>query len=203
MLNADYKTYVHQGTGRTAVRTLQYSFPENLKSHVEGVHPGGSFDFGSLSGSGAADVQMPRVDGGWGGWGCGWGTGTYTHVCGRRRKRMETRRREEHPAPSASASVTASSSSSSSSSSVPPTPPSSADPSCATLLTPTCIQQLYNVPSEPAQYSKSGNGLFVTGFGDEFAEQADLSVRLPFPSLPFPSPCIRHSFMCPHPLLTR
>ena len=48
------------------------------------------------------------------------------------------------------------------------------DASCNTQITPSCLQQLYNIPTTAA--SASGNSLGVSGFIDEIPNKADLSV---------------------------
>ena len=47
--------------------------------------------------------------------------------------------------------------------------------SCATVITPACVQALYNVSTTKA--SQSSNQLGVSGFIDEYANEADLQVR--------------------------
>ena len=71
--------------------------------------------------------------------------------------------------------------------------------SCARTITPACLQALYNIPSTAA--TQPSNKLAVTGFIEQFANQADLRVR----SSPLPvshcSPCptdIPHSFPYRH-----
>ncbi|TFY79415.1 hypothetical protein EWM64_g4597 [Hericium alpestre] len=39
LLDADYSTFTHQSTGQQTVRTLSYSIPADLKSHLSLVHP--------------------------------------------------------------------------------------------------------------------------------------------------------------------
>lgn len=46
---------------------------------------------------------------------------------------------------------------------------------CAQVITPACLQALYNVPATPA--SAQGNSLGVSGFGGEVANPDDLKVR--------------------------
>ncbi|KAI0716525.1 family S53 protease [Earliella scabrosa] len=43
---------------------------------------------------------------------------------------------------------------------------------CARSITPECLQQLYNIPSEPAR--STNNSLYVTGMGGEVANHQDL-----------------------------
>ncbi|KAJ7504162.1 family S53 protease [Mycena galericulata] len=44
--------------------------------------------------------------------------------------------------------------------------------SCATSVTPACLQSLYNIPTTPA--TQSSNTIAVAGFIDQFAQKADL-----------------------------
>ncbi|KAL0573817.1 hypothetical protein V5O48_008125 [Marasmius crinis-equi] len=43
LLNANYESFRHLATGQELVRTLQYSVPEELRSHIALVHPTTSF----------------------------------------------------------------------------------------------------------------------------------------------------------------
>ncbi|KAH9920683.1 peptidase S8/S53 domain-containing protein [Fomitopsis serialis] len=45
--------------------------------------------------------------------------------------------------------------------------------SCASVITPSCLQQIYGVPSTPA--TQSSNQLAVAGYDDQWANTADLS----------------------------
>jgi tripeptidyl-peptidase I len=48
--------------------------------------------------------------------------------------------------------------------------------SCATTVTPSCLQALYGIPKTPA--TQSSNTLGVSGFIDQFANKADLKTFL-------------------------
>lgn len=48
--------------------------------------------------------------------------------------------------------------------------------SCADTITPACLQSLYNIPSTPA--TQTSNTLGVSGFSDQYANQADLATFL-------------------------
>lgn len=48
--------------------------------------------------------------------------------------------------------------------------------SCATTITPACLQALYGIPTAAA--TQKANTLAVSGFIDQFANQADLKVSL-------------------------
>lgn len=50
---------------------------------------------------------------------------------------------------------------------------SSPQPSCHSINTPACVQDLYGVPKTLA--TQPSNSLFVSGFGGEYANQQDLS----------------------------
>jgi tripeptidyl-peptidase-1 len=47
--------------------------------------------------------------------------------------------------------------------------------SCNTTITPKCLELIYQFPSTPARDKK--NTMVVTGYLDQYAQQADLSVR--------------------------
>ncbi|KAF5392196.1 hypothetical protein D9757_001522 [Collybiopsis confluens] len=44
LLNTNFGSYLHTPSGKRAIRTLQYSIPEDLVSHISIVHPTTSFD---------------------------------------------------------------------------------------------------------------------------------------------------------------
>ncbi|KAJ7781855.1 family S53 protease [Mycena maculata] len=48
--------------------------------------------------------------------------------------------------------------------------------SCATTVTPSCLQSLYNIPTTPA--TESSNNIAVAGFIDQFAQKSDLKTFL-------------------------
>lgn len=48
--------------------------------------------------------------------------------------------------------------------------------SCNSIITPSCLQELYNIPTTPA--TQSTNQLAVSGFISEFANQADMATFL-------------------------
>jgi tripeptidyl-peptidase-1 len=50
------------------------------------------------------------------------------------------------------------------------------DASCSTVITPRCLQQIYDIPSSPARLG--GNAITVTGYGGQFVQDADVQVRL-------------------------
>ncbi|KAF8261893.1 Pro-kumamolisin, activation domain-containing protein [Lactarius quietus] len=39
LLDAEFSTFVHDGSGKSIIRTLAYSIPTSLKDHLEAVHP--------------------------------------------------------------------------------------------------------------------------------------------------------------------
>jgi len=43
LLNADFSVFTHTSSGRTSVRTLEYSIPATLQDHVKLIHPTTSF----------------------------------------------------------------------------------------------------------------------------------------------------------------
>lgn len=46
---------------------------------------------------------------------------------------------------------------------------------CAQVITPQCLQAIYNIPPTPA--TAAGNSLGVSGFGGEVANPDDLKVK--------------------------
>ncbi|KAI0029777.1 family S53 protease [Vararia minispora EC-137] len=54
--------------------------------------------------------------------------------------------------------------------------PNAAPNSCASVFTPACLQALYGIPTAPA--TQSSNTLGVSGFIDQFANEADLQLFL-------------------------
>ncbi|KAA1475871.1 family S53 protease [Dentipellis sp. KUC8613] len=116
----EFSTFTHQASGKTSVRTLEYSIPATLQGHLDFVHP----------------------------------TVTFTQPLSRK-PLMSI------PLPPASARNF-------SSNAVPA--------SCSSTITPTCLQDLYGIPTSAA--TVPGNQLGVSGFIDQFANQADLSTFL-------------------------
>ncbi|KAJ6630312.1 family S53 protease [Mycena sp. CBHHK59/15] len=51
--------------------------------------------------------------------------------------------------------------------------PAAAAASCSSTITPTCLQSMYNIPTKAA--TNKTNAIGVAGFGDQFANQADLT----------------------------
>jgi tripeptidyl-peptidase-1 len=49
------------------------------------------------------------------------------------------------------------------------------DVSCGDAITPQCLQDIYGIPTAPA--NASGNSITVTGYGQQFAQDDDLEVR--------------------------
>ena len=47
---------------------------------------------------------------------------------------------------------------------------------CAQVISPACLQAIYNIPATPA--TAAANSLGVSGFGGEVANQGDLTVRV-------------------------
>ncbi|KAL0060652.1 hypothetical protein AAF712_012529 [Marasmius tenuissimus] len=120
LLDANFETFRHTSSGREVVRTLQYSIPSNLRSHVALVHPTTSF---ALRPPAEPQFLAPVA--------------TNANVTGR-----------ANPAPT----------------------------SCNNDVTPACLQALYGIPTTPA--TQSSNRLGVTGFIDQWAQNADLETFL-------------------------
>lgn len=53
---------------------------------------------------------------------------------------------------------------------------------CAHSISPSCLQSMYNIPTNPA--TAQGNDLFISGYGDEVANTDDMKVS-PSMSKPF------------------
>ncbi|KAF8260544.1 peptidase S8/S53 domain-containing protein [Lactarius quietus] len=102
LFDAEFSTFVHDGSGKSVIRTMAYSIPASLMNHLEVVHP--TITFPLLKDIGSAVAP------------------------------------------------------------------------CDAKMTPACLQQLYGIPSTSA--SQSSNKLAVTGYNDEFANEADLEVFL-------------------------
>ncbi|KAJ7811311.1 family S53 protease-like protein [Mycena olivaceomarginata] len=111
LLSTDFSVFTHVESGKTSIRTLEYSIPAVLQGHVENVHPTTSFN-----------RPVARESG---------------RTCGD----VET----------VSNAVPA---------------------SCNTVVTPTCLQALYGIPTTRA--TRSTNRLGISGFINQFANQADL-----------------------------
>ncbi|KAK1229126.1 hypothetical protein PQX77_007831 [Marasmius sp. AFHP31] len=120
LLDANFETFRHTSSGREVVRTLQYSIPSDLRSHVALVHPTTSF---ALRPPAEPQFFAPVA--------------TNANVTGR-----------ANPAPT----------------------------SCNNNVTPACLQALYGIPTAPA--TQSSNRLGVTGFIDQWAQNADLETFL-------------------------
>ncbi|KAI0062178.1 family S53 protease [Artomyces pyxidatus] len=113
LLDADFSTFTHQETGKQTIRTLSYSVPAELKSHVTFVHPTVIFPIKPFG----KDLTF---------------------------KPLGKAKRANDAAPA----------------------------SCANEFTPTCLQELYGIPATKA--TQKSNGLAVSGFIEQFANQADL-----------------------------
>ncbi|KAJ6527399.1 family S53 protease [Mycena capillaripes] len=119
LLSAEFSVFTHVETGKTSIRTLQYSLPASLTPHVDFFHP--------------TTIFTPPLD------------SMPKFVAANPAKR----------AISGSDAVPA---------------------SCASIITPTCLQALYGIPTAPA--TQTSNTLGVAGFIDEWANQADLKAFL-------------------------
>ncbi|KAI0045659.1 family S53 protease [Auriscalpium vulgare] len=116
LFDADFSKFVHT-SGQETVRTLSYSIPASLKSHLDLVHPTVTFPAIELANVPLASIPL-----------------------------------------SLSARIELSS--------------DTAPSSCNNYITPTCLQQLYGIPSTPA--AQDGNQLYVTGLIEQYANRADL-----------------------------
>ncbi|KAI9436186.1 subtilisin-like protein [Lactarius indigo] len=118
LFDADFSTFVHHESGKSAIRTLAYSIPASLRDHLQLVHPTISF-------------PAPNVVGG-------------RPVVRSLAKNMPRRNITSATTPTL----------------------------CDAVMTPECVQRLYNIPRTSA--SQSSNKLAVSGFLQEFANRADL-----------------------------
>ncbi|KAF7344769.1 Tripeptidyl-peptidase sed3 [Mycena venus] len=119
LLSAEFSVFTHVKTGKTSIRTLQYSLPVSLIQHVEFFHP--------------TTIFAPPLD------------SMPKFVAARPAKRA-TPTSDDVPA------------------------------SCASTITPTCLQAFYSIPTTPA--TQTSNTLGVAGFIDQWANQADLKAFL-------------------------
>ncbi|KAJ7932752.1 subtilisin-like protein [Mycena leptocephala] len=114
MLRADFSVFTHVDSGKESIRTLEYSLPVGLISHINLIAPTTSFSRPLRAG--------PIL--------------SFTNAA--------------VPSPDATPAA-----------------------SCNATITPSCLQALYNIPTTPAV--NKNNVIGVAGFGDQFANQADLT----------------------------
>ncbi|KAJ6567101.1 subtilisin-like protein [Mycena capillaripes] len=114
MLRADFSVFTHVDSGKESIRTLEYSLPAGLSSHINLVAPTTSFSRPLRSGP-ILSFKNAAI----------------------------------------------------------PSPDATPAASCNATITPSCLQALYNIPTTPAV--NENNGIGVAGFGDQFANQADLT----------------------------
>ncbi|KAJ7867806.1 family S53 protease [Mycena leptocephala] len=117
LLSAEFSVFTHVASGATSIRTLQYSVPTILQSHIDFVHPTISFS-SPLS-------SVPK----------------FTAI--------------RSPKPTDTAPVT-----------------DAVPASCGSIITPTCLQAFYGIPTAPA--TQASNKLGVAGFIDQWANLLDL-----------------------------
>jgi len=126
MFNTKYQVYRHKETGEYTVRSLSWSLPRKVHSHIDVIEP--TTMFGRLRKMKATSFLMPDQKVG--------------------------SQEDTDVTPSA----------------VPPT-------SCNTVITPSCLRTLYNtINYKPAATTK--NAIGVAGYLGEFANDADLAVRI-------------------------
>ncbi|KAJ6516949.1 family S53 protease-like protein [Mycena vitilis] len=118
LLSTQFSVFTHVDSGKTSIRTLEYSIPAALQGHIDFFHPTTSF-------------TRPMA-----------GPPKFTAI--------------KAKAPAADVA-----------------PVSDAVPaSCNTVITPSCLQAIYNIPTTAA--TQSTNKLGVSGFIEQWANQADL-----------------------------
>ncbi|KAF8160451.1 family S53 protease [Mycena galopus ATCC 62051] len=116
LLSAEFSVFTHVKTGKTIIRTLQYSLPAQLTQHVEFVHP--------------TTIFAPPLD-------------SMPKFVAASPEKRATSGSDDLP------------------------------DSCASTMTPACLQELYGIPTTPA--TQKSNTLGVAGFIDQWANQADLT----------------------------
>ncbi|KAJ7048741.1 family S53 protease-like protein [Mycena amicta] len=121
LLNTDFSVFTHIESGKTSIRTLEYSIPAALQGHIDLFYPTTSF---------TRPQTVPK----------------FTAI--------KTKREVDHDARMVELNGRA----------VPA--------SCATTITPTCLQAIYGIPTTAA--TQSSNKLGVSGFIEQFANSADL-----------------------------
>ncbi|KAI0666436.1 family S53 protease [Trametes maxima] len=121
LLDAEFSVFNHTPSGRTSIRTLSYSIPADLQSHLNFVHPTIAFTQPFV---GPAFTAPPSR--------------------GNRTAPLAANLSSDATVPS----------------------------SCGNTITPQCLQALYGIPT--ARASVATNKLAVSGFIDQFANQADL-----------------------------
>ncbi|KAF7375848.1 Peptidase S53 domain-containing protein [Mycena sanguinolenta] len=109
LLSTEFSVFAHVESGKTSIRTLEYSIPADLQAHIDGVHPTVSF---------TRPLSNPQ----------------FTAVKAGKR---------------------------------------AVPTSCNSVITPTCLQDMYGIPATPA--TQSTNKLAVSGFIDEWANEVDLT----------------------------
>jgi len=112
---ADFSVFTHQATGEQSIRTLSFSIPSGLTSHIEFVHPTTAFPV-HTSGLPLMFTPVPQ--------------GTSLS-------------------------------------------PDAVPSSCATLVTPACLEAQYGIPASVPSQTASQIG--VSGFIQQFAQKTDLS----------------------------
>ncbi|KAJ6489757.1 family S53 protease-like protein [Mycena sanguinolenta] len=120
LLSTQFSIFNYVETGKTSIRTLEYSIPAELQQHIDFVHPTTSF---------TRPIASPKF-----------------HA-------IKAVRQMPSPA-------------------VAPRP-DVVPASCAETITPACLQAIYGIPTTPA--TQPANKLGVSGFSDDFANQADLT----------------------------
>ncbi|KAF7356293.1 Family S53 protease [Mycena venus] len=119
LLSAEFSVFTHVKTGRTSIRTLQYSLPVPLTQHIEFLHP--------------TTIFTPPLD-------------SMPRFVAVNPAKRATPGFDDAPA------------------------------SCASTITPACLQAIYGIPTTPA--TQTSNTLGVAGFINEWANQADLTAFL-------------------------
>ncbi|KAJ7264084.1 family S53 protease-like protein [Mycena haematopus] len=121
LLSTQFSIFTHIDTGKTSIRTLEYSIPAALQGHIDFIHPTTSFTRPM-----AARPKFHAIE-------------------------------VDHRAPPPAIAPV----------------PDAVPASCASTITPACLQAMYGIPTTAA--TQTTNKLGVSGFSDQFANQADLT----------------------------
>ncbi|KAF7293931.1 Peptidase S53 domain-containing protein [Mycena chlorophos] len=127
LLDTTFSVFSDLDSGKTIIRTLEYSIPASLHGHINLVYPTLSF---------VRPQAIPKFT---------------SHKSRREVKRDIEQRMIVHEGRAVPAS-------------------------CTETITPTCLQDIYGIPSAPG--TQASNSLAVAGFSEQFANQADLKVFL-------------------------
>ncbi|TFY63853.1 hypothetical protein EVJ58_g2990, partial [Rhodofomes roseus] len=156
LFDASFSVFTHETTGNKAIRTMAYSVPETLVNHLKVVYPTITFPSNKalmpiFSKPEPLSKRHHKNKGTGGGNSAKKGKGKGTG--GGASNSTGTGGGAANTTGAGGAAVAA---------------------SCNTVVTPTCLQDLYGIPATPATNQK--NQLGVSGFIEQFANEADLQL---------------------------